>query len=138
MSTKVIDFDAFRAEQKQEPVSLKLGGKEYALPASLPAALALDLIRMNATDADREPNMDEIERMGAELFGGTAVFHEVLREGGVTMDEMPELIKMVLNQYAGVTPPNRGARRKRAKTTSASSGTGRSSSRTSDASTSST
>ncbi len=115
---KTIDFDAFRAEQKQEPVMLALGGRTYALPPSLPAALALDLIRMNASDPDREPTMGEIERMGAELFGGTEHFREILREGAVTLDEMPELIEMVLNMYAGVTPPNRGARRGRATTAS--------------------
>lgn len=134
--SKVIDFDAFRAEQKKEPVILTLGGRDYSLPPSLPAALALDLIRMNADDSDAEFRSEDIERMGAELFGGSAKFHEVLREGAVTMDEMPELMKQVLNTYAGVKGPNRGARRKRATTTSASSGTGRSSKRTSSASTS--
>lgn len=118
--SNVIDFDAFRAEQKQEPVELKLGGKTYHLPPSLPASLALDLIRMNMKDSDADIKPEDVERMGAELFGGTAQFHEIIREGGVTMDEMPELMKMILNQYAGVKAPNRGARRKRATTTSAS------------------
>lgn len=118
--SKTIDFDAFRAEQKAEPAYLTLGGKQYELPASLPAALALDLIRMQAVDADADLRPEDVDRMGAALFGGLEKFRTILSDGAVTMDEMPELIKQVLNMYAGVTPPNRGARKPRATTTSRS------------------
>lgn len=136
--TRTIDFDKFRSEQQDppEPVVLRLGGKEYDLPASLPAALALDIVRLQATkgdDADFSEN--DVQRLGSALFGGEERFTRILADGAVTIEEMPELIQQVLAMYGsgGSNAGNREARRKRAprKTTSTSSRTGRSSKRTS-------
>lgn len=114
---RTVDFDAFRAEQAGEPLVLRLGGREWHLPAALPAALALDIARLQATRGpDGVFSETDVERLGAGLFGGVEHFHEILREGGVTIDEMPELISRVLAAYgaSGDAPPNRAARRARA------------------------
>ncbi len=117
--TRTIDFDAFRAEQKQEPLELKLGGKTYELPTSMPAPLALEIIRLQGGgDGEMDIPPTEIARLGAALFGGVEQFETIMTDGRVTMDEMPELIKMVVMMYSG-DRPNRAARRAgRAKTTS--------------------
>lgn len=133
---KTIDFDAFRAERAdtEEPLKLRLGGKDYDLPASLPAALALDIARIQATKGD-EAEFDEsdVMRLGAALFGGEARFVQILSEGAVTIDEMPDLTKMVLEMYGGtVSSPNRKTRREAGKPSrSRSSKSGRSSRQTS-------
>lgn len=131
--TRTIDFDKFRAEQHNEPVVLRLGGKDYELPSSLPAALALDIVRLQAVNPDAEFSEADVERLGAALFGGEERFVQILADGAVTIEEMPELIQQVLQAYGSGGPrPNREARRARAKTTtSTSSRTGRSSRRTS-------
>lgn len=124
---KTIDFDAFRAERTDEPVELKLGGKTYDLPPSLPAALALDIARLQATKGD-DGDFDEADvmRLGSALFGGQDRFIQILSEGAVTIEEMPDLTKMILEQYSGGSVPNREARRQAGRTKrSRSSKTGR-------------
>ena len=124
MST--IDFDAFRGERRKEPHILKVGGKSFELPAELPASLAMDIARLEAergSSADFRP--EDILLLGADLFGSTDRFREILREGQIALDEMPELIKQVLQVYGGEEVlPNRAARRERARK-STSSKTGR-------------
>lgn len=115
--SRVIDFDAFRSEQKLEPVVLRLGGREYQLPPSMPAPLALEVIRMQAEGDDFEFKPEDVARLGAQLFGGQATLDKILVEGAVTMDELPDLIKQVFTMYSPEAPvPNREARRARAKT----------------------
>lgn len=105
--TRTVDFDAFRAEQKLEPLALKIGGKTYDLPPSLPAALALDVIRLNETmQKDEEPKVEDLLRIGAALFGGSEQFHSVLTEAGVSLEELGDLIQMVVEAYTGTADPN--------------------------------
>ena len=128
----VIDFDAFRAEQKAEPMLLKIGGKTYKLPPSMPAALALDIVRLKALEGDdANVQVEDLLKVGSALFGGEAQFQSILAEGGITMDELPELLKKVITAYS--PSPNRETRRAQARrgTTSTSSRTGRSSKLTS-------
>ncbi len=99
--TRVIDFDAFRAEQKVEPIALKLGGHTYSLPAALPATLALDVIRKNSVDAAEELDPATMVDMGEAIFGGPEQFNKILTENNVTMNELPELFKMVFATYNG-------------------------------------
>ena len=98
--TRVIDFDAFRAEQKAEPLELHIGGNVYSLPTSLPASLALDVIRMNADDSEAEVKPDTLAVMGGGIFGED-LFRQILDENGITLAELPELFKMVFAVYSG-------------------------------------
>jgi hypothetical protein len=111
---KLIDFDAWRAEQKSEPVKLTLGGRVYDLPPSMPASLALDVVRMNSEDPNAEVPEDMVISVGAAVFGSEALFNQVLRDHNITLDELPNLIRMVMDSYTGSAAPNREARRKRA------------------------
>ncbi|APD18546.1 tail assembly chaperone [Streptomyces phage Picard] len=68
----VADFDAFFAEQAQprRGVSLRLFGRTYTLPSTLPALYMLQLHRLkNST------NPEDIHRLLAPLFGPDAVAH---------------------------------------------------------------
>src|ERR1035437_2480452 len=97
-----IDFDAFRAEQEHKPLLLVVGGKTYELPASLPAALALDLIRLkDAVGEDGEMAAEQVAILGGSLFGGEDKFISVLRDAMITMDEVPALLQKVLEAYQG-------------------------------------
>ena len=51
----LIDFDAFRAEQQSRPLIIRIGGQDYALPSSPPAAVALDGIRLSRSGASTVP-----------------------------------------------------------------------------------
>ncbi|MFJ2196956.1 hypothetical protein [Streptomyces violaceusniger] len=70
---EVADFDAFFAEQAEpEPrgVELKLYGRTYTLPGSLPALFTLQLHRVQ-----HSARPDDIRRLLASLFGPDAVDH---------------------------------------------------------------
>ncbi|WP_329148288.1 hypothetical protein OIU91_19840 [Streptomyces sp. NBC_01456] len=66
----VADFDAFFAEQNEPRfgATLRLFGREYVLPTSLPLLFTLQMERVqNSSDAD------DIRRLLASLFGPTAL-----------------------------------------------------------------
>lgn len=116
----VIDFDAYRAEQTEEPVILRIGGEEYNLPTSLPAAVALEIVRMNAAGPEAEVDESYLERMGRAILGGEQ-FLTIIERHNITLAELPKLITMAMSAYGGgeatVTPPNRAGRRAAAKRT---------------------
>lgn len=98
-NARVIDFDLFRSERKEEPVIFKIGGVEYALPASLPASVAVDTIRMKSNlDDDDDVPMDAMDAFGASIFGPTT-WEALLREHRITVDEIEPLIGQVLAAY---------------------------------------
>lgn len=111
--SNVIDFDAFRAEQQAEPITLRIGGKDYELASSLPASLALDIVRMNAGSGGLDEVSEEyLETVLRSLLGDH--YSEIISENRITLKELPELIKMVFAAYGGgveATVPNREARR---------------------------
>ena len=96
---KLIDFDAYRAEQEQVPVKFRIGGVIYDLPPALPASVAVDVIRMKQTMGDDE----EIE--ASKLVGfcvavfGSDLWATILDQHRLSMDELPRLLEMVLEAY---------------------------------------
>lgn len=114
MAARVIDFDAFREEQQQEPLVLKIGGVEYILPSGLPAEVAVDLIRAReglGTSEDLPP--EQIPKWAAAIFGEEA-FQEIMRKHRLTLEELAELLQRVMHEYneqIGTILPNRKTRR---------------------------
>jgi hypothetical protein len=110
---RVIDFDAFRNEQRGKPVELRIGDKTYELPPDLPATVALDVIRMQR-DAGPEGEVTPMAlvAIGEGLFGSADKFREIVQEHGLSTTEMGALIRETLGAYnQAVTPPNRETRR---------------------------
>lgn len=69
----VADFDAFFAEQatpRHRGVPLRLFGRTYTLPPSLPALYVLQLHRLT-----HSANPEDVSRLLAALFGPDAVNH---------------------------------------------------------------
>ena len=114
----LIDFDAFRAEQRSRPLVIRVGGTEYALPSSPPASVALDGIRLSRSGATTIP-AEEVARLAEDLFG-TAVLDELLRVHRLTVTELQALISRVMDAYAAEAspPPNRASRRRQRRTLS--------------------
>lgn len=97
---KLIDFDAFRAERNEDPVILKLGGKTYNLPPSMPASIAVDLIYIKATlGEENDVPLDMLDKVGRSIFGGD-LWESVLNEHRIQVDEIGDLIRMVLEAYS--------------------------------------
>lgn len=103
MTKRVIDFDKFRAESKDEPVDFIIGGKTYALPSSLPASMAVDVLRMKAEmDDDEEVPAEQMDLFGRSLFGPT-MWEALLHEHRITIDEISPLMEQVFEAYMGST-----------------------------------
>jgi len=133
---RTIDFDAFRAEQRGEPVLLRLGGKTYELPPSLPATLALEILHLGGMTDKTDVPPELLFKVGAGLFGGEAKFQAIMAEAGVTLDELGDLMTMVVKAYTPPSPESPGETPgETEEPTSASSKTGPSSSPTSSEST---
>lgn len=136
--SKVVDFDQFRAEQNGEPVVIKLGGREWNLPPSPAAELALDVIRWQSDNLDVVPP-DKLMDLARGLL--TAELLEfALHEQKLTLDELWTLLNMVSEIYTqAASGPNRETRRAaKRRSRSTSSKRGASSRPTSSASTEST
>src|SRR5688500_6390119 len=123
MTTRRLDFDAFRRERSGEPVVLALGGVEYLLPPSLRAATALDIIALNREaepcEAHEQPDLkckdcknpdatpEQIFQLAEPLFG-KGVMREIAASHDLTVDELGDLIINVFRLYNEDTPsPNR-------------------------------
>jgi len=95
-----IDFDAFRAERAAEPVTIRLGGKDYELPTGLPAPVALELIRLKREHGDTaEVPAKEIERFARLILGPSG--EEII--ASVSIEELGQLLLRLLEVYS---PPN--------------------------------
>lgn len=100
---RVIDFDKFRAESKDEPVEFIIGGKTYALPSALPASMAVDVLRMKADmDDDDDVPAEMMDQFGSSLFGPT-MWSELLHEHRITIDEITPLMEKVFDAYMGTS-----------------------------------
>jgi hypothetical protein len=135
------DFDEAFAEVQAEPIRIRLYGRDWELPGSMPAALVIKVSRWSAEGRDLKTDLT-----GAELFdfAAAAIPRPVLDEWmGLGLDaehQLPEIIRWVIGLYLGrdlpdgpgevFAPPgaNRATRR-------SSSKGGRSSKRTSSGST---
>lgn len=103
--TRVIDFDAFRAEQKQEPITLRIGGQDFELPAFVPASAAMDLVRLREEMGDNaEIPADRLMSIAIELLGGKARFEALTSATNLGLDELPALVRMVMEAYQDRLP----------------------------------
>lgn len=103
--TKVIDFDAFRAEQRYDPIVLRIAGQDFELPAFVPASAAMDLVRLREEVGDQaEIPADRLMHIAIELLGGKERFEHLTRSASIGLDELPALVRMVMDAYQDRLP----------------------------------
>lgn len=114
MTERFIDFDAARAERAQEPLRLRAYGMNFELPASVPAAVLLDIMRLQADQGD------DAEVSGTEALGilqrvlPESVLGTLLARDDFDINDFVELTGLVMAAYGNVgnpPAPNRAARR---------------------------
>jgi hypothetical protein len=136
MSKRYIDFDAALAESQREPVVVRYLARDWELYPALPAKPVLRLLRMQAeAGGDTEVSAAETLACLSEMVPAGVL--EAWLEGGMTVDEMAELLQAVMKAYANAGESSGEAQRPVAGQTK-SSGTGKRSKPTSSASTGST
>lgn len=102
--SQTIDFDAFRAEQAKVPVKLRIGGVEYDLPSSLPAAVAVDMIHLKSRFGDdSDVPIEILDTFGRSIFGPD-LWVTVLTTHRIEVNELGDLIQMVLAAYSPKEP----------------------------------
>lgn len=137
---KTVDFDAFRREQAGAPVKFLIDGEVYDLSPSLPAAVAVDIIRLKAKVGDNgQVPLEMLDGFGRSIFGSD-LWGEVLDKHRITVNEIPQLLEKVLEVYSEPAPkaPEIPTSEETSEPSSASSTTGPGSSPTSSESTPST
>lgn len=127
MTARRLDFDSFRRERSGEPVVVSVGGVDYLLPASLPAATALDIIELNKSAVPCEEHApklgdnceecvnpdatpEQIFKMADPLFG-PGVLRQIAADHQLDVDELGNLIIQTFQLYSEAPAPNRAARR---------------------------
>lgn len=92
----VKDFDEALKADKQEKLQIKVAGKQYDLPATLPARTVLTQMRFAGESGDTVP-MNMIPEWIASLVGQDN-FDQML-EDGMTWNQMNELLVYLLEAY---------------------------------------
>jgi hypothetical protein len=103
MTTRYRDFDAWEAERKAEPVTFRIRGAEYSLPATLPAIIPIRAMRLQK-QYGAEANVPQAEMMeiALSLFGDEQL--ERLLGSGVDVDALAEIIGWAMEVYTGNPP----------------------------------
>ena len=92
----VKDFDEALKADKQETLQIKVAGKQYELPATLPARTVLTQMRFAGESGDTVP-MDALPEWIASLVGQEN-FDQML-EDGMTWNQMNDLLVYLLESY---------------------------------------
>jgi hypothetical protein len=94
-----IDFDEDWAEEDASAPKIRLMGKIYTLPATLPAKLVLFVHRVKTGDdnAKRNVGIDEIKNMVGVLIGADAV--EEIVERGIGIDRLGDVLQRCMAVY---------------------------------------
>ncbi|PKM78539.1 MAG: hypothetical protein CVU90_02030 [Firmicutes bacterium HGW-Firmicutes-15] len=94
---KYKDFDALIKQKQQEPISIKLYGKLYQIPAAFPANAALTITRMTKEDANQELQMDQLELILNLIYGKDVIAEWMSR--GITVDILTDILTWTVAQY---------------------------------------
>ena len=111
-----IDFDAARADRVNEPLMLHAYGMDFELPGSIPAALFLDIVRMNEEQgAEAEMTTKDALSLLRRVMP-QAVLDTLLARDDFSLGDFSELTSIIVQTYMDVQPgnspaPNRATRR---------------------------
>lgn len=94
-----VDFDEAWAEEDAAAPKIRLMGKIYTLPATMPAKLVLFVHRVKTGDenAKREMGITEIKNIVGTLIGADAV--EDIIERGIGIDRLGDVLQRCMAIY---------------------------------------
>lgn len=98
--SKVLNFDQFMSEKKQETIQVTIFGKEYEVPAQVPAIVPVMMAR-----AERTKNPVDNTRMimfAADALLGNAAVDELCAKGMGT----PDLVSLVTMLFQKINGPD--------------------------------
>lgn len=103
--TRYRDFDAFWTESQGEPLVVRVFGVEHHLPPAMPASVMIYVLRMQAEGADPDSALpvQAVLHLSEALFGVSRM--QSWLDRGLTVDQLGDLIKWVMEQYQGGASP---------------------------------
>lgn len=99
------DFEVFRAERQQEPVTFSIRGKKFTLPADLPADIVLGMMDLqdeaqDTTDAKQLQNIQlRLTKLNLSIFTEKQMKQIRALQPAVAIDELKEILGWVFAQY---------------------------------------
>lgn len=94
-----VDFDEAWAEEDAKAPKIRLMGKIYTLPTTMPARLVLFVhrARVGADDNNREMKVTEVKGLVGTLIGTDAV--DEIIERGIGFDRLGDVLKRCMDIY---------------------------------------
>lgn len=108
MTDRYVDFDAAFSEEDATPLRIKLFGKEWELPATMPAAAVLRVVRWQADGRDVEQELSKSELIA---LAGDLVPQDVLtawQAKGLDIDQLGHIVGWQMRQYQGLLEDGEG------------------------------
>lgn len=100
MANKMLDFDNFLSEQTQEFMDIKLFGKTWKVPNSIPAFIPLSLAR-----AEKDKNASsKLTMQAAETMLGKKFVEEVAKHPEFSAQQLGELMRQIFRLVRGLDP----------------------------------
>ena len=98
MKTRMLDFDAFMAEKKKEPIIVRIFGEEYQVKPEIPAIVPVMMARANEEMSDQETSRLVLQA-GDILFGKENIMK--LCEKGIGVEDLGTLIRQIFDMING-------------------------------------
>lgn len=98
MKTRMLDFDAFMAERKKEPIIVRIFGEEYQVKPEIPAIVPVMMARANEEMSDQETSRLVLQA-GDILFGKENIMK--LCEKGIGVEDLGTLIRQIFDMING-------------------------------------
>lgn len=104
MDNRYKDFDAAWSETASAPLSVKVLGKNYKLPAKIPAKVVLAMARIQSADTsgNGEIPLDQVMELLNPFFG-PGVLTE-WSDKGIDVDQLGDVFKWAMSMYQGIDP----------------------------------
>lgn len=103
MTNRFKDFDAAWSESTSAPLSVKVFGTTYILPAKLPAKVVIVIARAKVGRANNEDVPLEMVMEMLEPFFGAKTLDTWL-EQGIDIDQLGDVFKWSMEVYGGSDP----------------------------------
>ncbi len=99
---KILDYDRFMQEVSREPVIVRVHGREYTIPASIPALVPLMMARAERLQDDRERNAEYAKLVfaAADAMFGEKQMDDICAHG-LTAEDLPGLIQKCFEVIQG-------------------------------------
>lgn len=93
----MMDFDRMFAEMHQETIPFRIHGKMYQIKKAIPAAIVLELSRM---EKDSAISLDLILRAARAIFGQDQL-SEIVDGGNLSLDQLGAMVQWAFSAING-------------------------------------